>query len=174
METAPNTSIQSSDYRDLPITQPVESPTNPRRRFDESALRDLAESIRTRGVLAPLLVREVAGERFEVVAGSRRYRSAQLEGATSIPGPRGPTERWRSHYRPGGQRKRPSHRFATTRSQNKSCLTCVPPAALLAGLLSHSSMHETDQWQQRKHWTPRGRPAYAQSQDDSHCKSHRS
>jgi hypothetical protein len=58
---------------------------------------------------------------------------------------------------PGGQRKRPSQRLATSRSQNKSSVTCVLAASLVAGLSSHSSMHETDQWRPRKHWTPRTR-----------------
>lgn len=85
MKTVQNPSIPSSDYRDLLLTQLVESPTNPRQRYDEASLKELAESIRAQGILAPLLVREVADERFEIVAGSRRFRAAQLAGATSVP-----------------------------------------------------------------------------------------
>ena len=85
METVPNTSIQSSDYRDLPVEQLVESPTNPRKRYDEVSLQELAQSIRAQGVLAPLLVREVDGEHFEIVAGSRRFRAARLAGTTTVP-----------------------------------------------------------------------------------------
>ena len=85
MQTVHNTSIQSPEYRDLPISQLVESPTNPRKRFDETSLKELADSIRSQGVLAPLLVREVADERFEIVAGSRRFRAAKLAGSDAVP-----------------------------------------------------------------------------------------
>lgn len=85
METVQNHSVLTSAYRDLPLAQLQESPTNPRRRYDEAALKDLAASIQAQGVLAPLLVREIESERFEVVAGSRRLRAAQIAGIESIP-----------------------------------------------------------------------------------------
>ena len=85
MHTVQNTSLQSSDYRDLPLAQLVESPTNPRKRYDEANLQELAESIRAQGVLAPLLVRELEPERFEIVAGSRRFRAARLAGTANVP-----------------------------------------------------------------------------------------
>lgn len=56
----------------------------PRRSFTESALQDLAQSIREKGVLAPLLVRPV-GRGHEIVAGERRWRAAQLAGLTEVP-----------------------------------------------------------------------------------------
>jgi len=73
-----------SEYRNLPILNIVESPANPRRTFDETALNELAESIRTQGVLSPLLVRP-KGHSYEIVAGARRYRAAQLAGLDSVP-----------------------------------------------------------------------------------------
>ncbi len=85
MQTVQNTSIQSPEYRDLPISQLVESPTNPRKRYDEGSLKELAHSIRSQGVLAPLLVRQVADEHFEIVAGSRRFRAAKLAGSNAVP-----------------------------------------------------------------------------------------
>jgi ParB family chromosome partitioning protein len=48
-----------NEYRNLPITMLVESATNPRRRFNEDNLRELAESFQSQGILAPLLVREL-------------------------------------------------------------------------------------------------------------------
>ena len=54
MKSIQNMSIQSSDYRDLPVAQLVESPTNPRKRYNEASLKELAESIQAQGVLAPL------------------------------------------------------------------------------------------------------------------------
>lgn len=73
-----------SEYRNLPILNLTESPANPRRTFDETALNELAESIRTQGVLSPLLVRH-KGHSYEIVAGARRYRAAQLAGLDFVP-----------------------------------------------------------------------------------------
>lgn len=56
----------------------------PRRNFDETALGELAESIKTYGVLQPIVVRKVAGG-YELVAGERRYRAAKLAGLSEIP-----------------------------------------------------------------------------------------
>jgi ParB/RepB/Spo0J family partition protein len=60
------------------------SPTNPRKRFNQTKLEELAASIRTQGVLQPILVRPV-GEQFEVIAGERRYRASKLAGLAEIP-----------------------------------------------------------------------------------------
>ena len=67
-----------SEYRDLPLESLVESPANPRRTFDEEALTELANSIRAQGILSPLLVRPLGEQTYEIVAGARRYRAAQL------------------------------------------------------------------------------------------------
>lgn len=76
--------ITASEYRDLPLESLAESATNPRRRFDDAALNELAESIRTQGILAPLVVRSV-GQHFEIVAGARRFRAAQIAGLEAAP-----------------------------------------------------------------------------------------
>src|SRR5271170_7358384 len=73
------------EYRDLPLSILTESKTNPRRIFDEAALKELAESIRSQGVLSPLLVRPLNERSFEIVAGARRYRAAQLAEAATVP-----------------------------------------------------------------------------------------
>jgi len=73
-----------SEYRNLPITKLQESPANPRRVFEDAALQELAASIQTQGVLSPLLVRQ-KGHSYEIVAGARRYRAAQLVGLDSVP-----------------------------------------------------------------------------------------
>ena len=85
MQRTQNTSIQSPEYRDLPIEQLVESPTNPRKRYQQASLEELAQSFRSRGVLEPLLVRPVEPERFEIVAGSRRYRAARIAELQTVP-----------------------------------------------------------------------------------------
>jgi len=77
------TEVQS-EYRNLPLDSLTESPNNPRRSFDETALNELAASIKTQGILAPLVVRPV-DHHFEIVAGARRYRAAQLAGLETAP-----------------------------------------------------------------------------------------
>lgn len=57
----------------------------PRRGFEEAALRELAESIKSQGVLQPLLVRPRAGGGFELIAGERRFRAARLAGLSTVP-----------------------------------------------------------------------------------------
>ena len=57
----------------------------PRTRMDESALQELADSIRLHGVMQPILVRPLPDQRYEIVAGERRYRAAQLAGLDEVP-----------------------------------------------------------------------------------------
>src|ERR1017187_7852223 len=79
------TAVQTqSEYRNLPLVSLTESANNPRRSFDQSALGELAESIKTQGILAPLVVRPV-GQHFEIVAGARRLRAARLVGLETAP-----------------------------------------------------------------------------------------
>jgi ParB family chromosome partitioning protein len=61
------------------------NPRQPRRSFDESALAELADSIRARGVLQPVVVRALPGGRYELLAGERRLRAARIAGLESIP-----------------------------------------------------------------------------------------
>jgi ParB family chromosome partitioning protein len=80
------TAVQTqSKYRNLPLLSLTESAANPRRSFEEAALNELAESIRTQGVLSPLLVRAVGQHTYEIVAGARRYRAAQLAELEYVP-----------------------------------------------------------------------------------------
>ncbi|HUY08458.1 MAG TPA: ParB/RepB/Spo0J family partition protein [Candidatus Dormibacteraeota bacterium] len=70
--------------RDVPIALIDPNPEQPRTNFDDGPLRALAESIRTYGVLQPLVV-EADGTRFRLVAGERRMRAAQLAGLGRVP-----------------------------------------------------------------------------------------
>ena len=74
----------SKEYLNIPIVELTESSTNPRKVFDEERLEELAGSIRSKGVLSPLLVRRINGH-FEIVTGARRYRAAQRAGLEEIP-----------------------------------------------------------------------------------------
>jgi ParB family chromosome partitioning protein len=69
----------------LPLSLIDPNPTQPRRLFDEVALNELADSIRTKGVLQPILVRPVGEGRYEIVAGERRWRASQIAGLHEIP-----------------------------------------------------------------------------------------
>lgn len=71
--------------RTIPIDLVQRNPGQPRKHFDEGDLIDLANSIRTHGVLQPILVRPIADGKFEIVAGERRWRAAQRAGLHSIP-----------------------------------------------------------------------------------------
>ena len=77
--------LNSTEYRNLPLSLLNVSKTNPRRTFDEVALKELAESIRAQGILSPLLVRPLTENSFEIVFGERRYRAAQLAEQDTVP-----------------------------------------------------------------------------------------
>lgn len=70
---------------EVPLKMIVESPTNPRRRFDDAALAELANSIHAMGVLQPVLLRPRKGGLFQLVCGARRFRAAKLAGLARIP-----------------------------------------------------------------------------------------
>lgn len=67
------------------ISRIFPNPRQPRKRFDEKKLEELASSIREKGVLEPLLVRPLADGRFELIAGERRLKAARLAGLEEVP-----------------------------------------------------------------------------------------
>jgi len=71
--------------RKVAIDLVVRNPRNPRKHFAEEDLQDLASSIRQHGIVQPVVVRTVAEGRFEIIAGERRWRAAQLAGLNDIP-----------------------------------------------------------------------------------------
>ena len=74
----------SSAFQYLAIDQIHESSTNPRQTFEQNKLEELAESIRQHGLIQPITVRPNA-DGFEIVAGARRFRAAQLAELFSLP-----------------------------------------------------------------------------------------
>ena len=76
---------QVQELRELPVDLVLPNPSQPRCRFDEEALKALADSLSERGVLQPVLVRPLSGGMYQLVAGERRWRAAQLAGLQSIP-----------------------------------------------------------------------------------------
>jgi ParB/RepB/Spo0J family partition protein len=80
-----------SEFKFIPVINLCESPTNPRRSYNETALQELSQSIKEKGILQPILVRPHAGKgkkkaiTHEIVAGSRRFRASQLAGLEEVP-----------------------------------------------------------------------------------------
>ncbi len=79
-----NEDASGGDIRMIDITLIDRNPRQPRRSFDDAALAELADSIRSSGVLQPLLVVPDRG-RYRIVAGERRFRAARLAGLSSVP-----------------------------------------------------------------------------------------
>jgi len=73
------------ELRDLPIEALEPGRYQPRTRMDQEALSELAASIRAHGVMQPILVRQAGGERYEIIAGERRWRAARMAGLATIP-----------------------------------------------------------------------------------------
>lgn len=69
----------------LPVDQIQRGRYQPRRVFDKQALSELAESIKSQGLLQPIVVRSVSDDTYEIIAGERRWRAAQLAGLAEIP-----------------------------------------------------------------------------------------
>src|ERR1700720_1360561 len=69
---------------EIPLTQLRANPYQPRKTFEEEAIKELAESIREHGVIQPIVVRQ-ALRGFEIIAGERRFRASQLLGNATIP-----------------------------------------------------------------------------------------
>jgi len=78
-------SEHKNELRRLPIDVIQPSKYQPRKDMDDEALHDLANSIRSQGVIQPIVVRSVAGSRYEIVAGERRWRAAQMVPLHEIP-----------------------------------------------------------------------------------------
>ncbi|HEV8076830.1 MAG TPA: ParB/RepB/Spo0J family partition protein [Marinobacter sp.] len=76
---------QDGELRDIALDLIQRGRYQPRRDMDPAALQELADSIRQQGVMQPVVVRPLAAERFELIAGERRWRAAQMVGLESIP-----------------------------------------------------------------------------------------
>ncbi|HYI38471.1 MAG TPA: ParB/RepB/Spo0J family partition protein, partial [Thermoleophilaceae bacterium] len=81
----PRSRADEQGMRDIPLELIAPNPAQPRREFDQEALLALSESIRSRGVLQPVVVRPLTGGRFELIAGERRLRAARLAEIETIP-----------------------------------------------------------------------------------------
>jgi len=75
----------SSNLNEIEIAQIEPNPNQPRREFDPEALQELANSIRELGIIQPITLRKVDGQKYQIIAGERRWRASQLAGLTKIP-----------------------------------------------------------------------------------------
>ena len=75
----------TSSIHEIELSQIVPNPDQPRREFDQEALEELASSIRELGIIQPISLRQVDGENYQIIAGERRYRAAQMAGLETIP-----------------------------------------------------------------------------------------
>lgn len=80
-----NATDEMLSANELPINEIVPNRDQPRKTFDETALAELAESIKQHGVLQPLLVRPLAAGGYQLVAGERRWRACRMAGLTQVP-----------------------------------------------------------------------------------------
>ncbi len=82
--SSPALESPTSNVQELPIGSIVANPRQPRKAFDDSTLRDLAQSLKRSGVLQPVVVRR-HGQQFQIVVGERRWRAAGMAGLSHIP-----------------------------------------------------------------------------------------
>ena len=75
----------NSELKQLPVEFLQRGKYQPRRDFDQDALQELADSIKAQGVMQPIVVRQIGNQRYEIVAGERRWRACQLAGLADIP-----------------------------------------------------------------------------------------
>lgn len=75
----------SSTINEVAIDQIEANPNQPRREFDSTALQELANSIKELGLVQPITLRQIAEEKFQIIAGERRWRASQIAGLTTIP-----------------------------------------------------------------------------------------
>jgi ParB family chromosome partitioning protein len=79
------TSEQQDRLQCLPIEFLQRGQYQPRQEFNQETLQELADSIKAQGIIQPLIVRQLAAEKFEIIAGERRWRAAQLAGFDQVP-----------------------------------------------------------------------------------------
>src|SRR4028118_2160 len=85
LSETPAATAANEELREVDIDLIEPNNVQPRTRFDEAQLEELAQSIKTNGVVQPILVRKTAGGRYQIVAGERRWRAAQRAGLQRIP-----------------------------------------------------------------------------------------
>lgn len=79
------TTADANTPSELPVSKMQAGKYQPRTRMDEGGLQELAASIKTQGIMQPILVRPVGKDKYEIIAGERRFRAAKIAGLTEVP-----------------------------------------------------------------------------------------
>ncbi|MGC6481312.1 MAG: ParB/RepB/Spo0J family partition protein [Porticoccaceae bacterium] len=82
---ADNTPLKDSELKQIPVEFLQRGEYQPRREFNSESLQELAHSIANQGLIQPIVVREIAQNKYEIIAGERRWRAAQLAGLDTVP-----------------------------------------------------------------------------------------
>jgi ParB family chromosome partitioning protein len=82
---ADNTTLKDSALKQIPVEFLQRGEYQPRREFNNESLQELADSIASQGLIQPIVVREIAQNKYEIIAGERRWRAAQLAGLDTVP-----------------------------------------------------------------------------------------
>jgi ParB family chromosome partitioning protein len=77
--------VMAGAVAQVPLNQIEANPFQPRTEFDETALKELAESIQIQGIIQPITVRKMGPDRYQIISGERRYKASRLAGLTQIP-----------------------------------------------------------------------------------------
>lgn len=80
-----NTPLKDSELKQIPVEFLQRGEYQPRREFNSESLQELADSIASQGLIQPIVVREIAQNKYEIIAGERRWRAAQLAGLDTVP-----------------------------------------------------------------------------------------
>lgn len=79
------TEEERKNAEEMPLTEIYANPNQPRKNFDEQALKELADSIKKHGIIMPIVVNADKSGKYMIIAGERRYRASKMAGLTSIP-----------------------------------------------------------------------------------------
>ncbi len=77
--------VSSGNMSELPVSEIEVNPFQPRKYFDQEALRELADSIKVHGIIQPITVRKLARNQYQLISGERRFQAARLTGLRTIP-----------------------------------------------------------------------------------------
>ena len=80
-----NTNTNNSNQSEIELNKLIANPNQPRKNFDKAALEELANSIKTHGVIQPIIVNDQKDGTYLIIAGERRYRASKLAGLKSVP-----------------------------------------------------------------------------------------
>lgn len=75
----------STSINEVPVDQIEANPFQPRTKFDETALQELSASIKELGIIQPITLRKIAKNKYQIIAGERRFRASKLAGLTKVP-----------------------------------------------------------------------------------------